>query len=222
MYLTREELATYRQDGVLRQRQLIEPELVSTFRDAIQQEVLDRPSTTLSHHSLPPKERLEIDRHLDSRLVYDLCTRPEVLQPLTQILGEDIMLFRSRFFDKQAWSAEIPWHQESYFWKVDKRWVTVWFAIDDVTTGNGLLQLVPGSHHSAREHMYIPKQHSYWSTFKEMACMKSSDPILDCPTPAGEFIFFDDLLHRFLGQQYRPSPAGLCRPLCAARHHWCS
>jgi hypothetical protein len=196
--LTTEALKTFREEGLLRQLQLVEPERALALREVLQREVLERPSTAESHKDFLPKMQFENDRHLDSRLVFELCTLPEIIGPITQLIGDNVMLFRSQFFHKQAQAPEIPWHQESHFWNVEKRWVTLWLAVDEVTQSNGLLQLVPGSHDSTREHVQIPVDTGYWSTFKWMANLKHSDQILDCPTAAGEFMLFDDLLHRSL------------------------
>jgi ectoine hydroxylase-related dioxygenase (phytanoyl-CoA dioxygenase family) len=135
------------------------------------------------------------DRHLDRRIVYELCTLPQVIGPITQILGEDVMLFRSQFFDKPPDGLEIPWHQESYFWGVKRGWITMWLAVDDATLENGAMQVIPGSHAYTREHLPVPPDSHYWSTFTHAAIPSESDRIVDCSMPAGHFMLLDDLLH---------------------------
>jgi ectoine hydroxylase-related dioxygenase (phytanoyl-CoA dioxygenase family) len=105
------------------------------------------------------------------------------------------MLFKSQFFEKPPQGAEIPWHQESYFWGGEKGWVTMWLAVDDATPENGAMRVITGSHTHTREHLPVPANSDYWSTFKRAAIPCESDRIVDCSMPAGHFMLFDDLLH---------------------------
>ena len=192
------ELQRFYREGLLRGRQLYRVEQAATLRDAIRRDVLGVPSRAACHEQFPPDERREFDRHLDSALVYGLCTLPQILAPMRQTLGPDLMVFRSQFFDKRPQGLEVPWHQESYFWTVEKRWVTMWLAVDEVTLRNGVLQVVPGSHERTRQHRRVPATARYWSTFAEAAVAPEYEEVLSCPTPAGGFILMGDVLHRTL------------------------
>ena len=51
--------------------------------------------------------------------------------------------------------TETPWHQDESYWPdlPDKRAVSCWVAIDDVTVENGCMWFVPGSFkHDIRKH----------------------------------------------------------------------
>lgn len=191
--LSPHELERYKRDGLLTGFQLYSAERADSIRAALQ-DVISTPSTAPCHQVFPPEQRLVFDRHLDRRLVYELCTLPQVLRPIRQILGDDVMLFKSQFFDKPAHGPEIPWHQESYFWGV-QGWVTMWLAVDEATTENGAMRVVSGSHSETRDHPPVPPDGDYWSTFKRAAIPRDSDVIVDCSMPAGHFMLFDDLLH---------------------------
>jgi len=188
------ELERFKREGLLTDFQLYSAERAGPIRAALQ-DVVSSPSTAACHQVLPLEDRLVYDRHLDRRLVYELCTLPQIIRPLTQILGDDVMLFRSQFFAKPPHGPEIPWHQESYFWQVEKGWVTMWLAIDEATSQNGALQVIAGSHNDKREHLPVPPNSDYWSTFTLAAIPRESDRIVDCSMPAGHFMLFDDLLH---------------------------
>jgi chlorinating enzyme len=180
------ELGKFQREGLLTDFQLYSAERVEPIRAALQN-VLSLPSTAPCHQVFPPEERLVFDRHLDRQLVYELCTLPQVIRPLTQILGEDVMLFKSQFFEKPPHGLEIPWHQESYFWGVEKRWVTMWLAVDEATAENGAMRVIAGSHTHTREHLPVPPDSDYWSTFTHAAIPCESDRIVDCSMPAGHF-----------------------------------
>jgi len=192
--LTSLELERFQREGLLTDFQLYPAERAAPLRAALQ-DVLSLPSTAPCHQGFPLKARLEFDRHLDRRLIYELCTLPQIIHPIKQILGDDVMLFKSQFFAKPPGGLEIPWHQESYFWKVKQGWVTMWLAVDDATPENGALRVITGSHTHTREHFPVPPESNYWSTFTRAAIPCESDPIVDCSMPAGHFMLFDDLLH---------------------------
>jgi hypothetical protein len=191
------ELARFRTEGLLTDFKLYSAERAGAIRDALQ-DVLSHPSTAPYHQVFPLEDRRVFDRHLDRRLVYELCTLPQIIHPITQILGDDVMLFRSQFFEKPPHGPEIPWHQESYFWGVEKGWVTMWLAVDEATPENGAMRVITGSHTQTREHLSVPPNSHYWSTFTRAAIPRESDRIVDCSMPAGHFMLFDDLLHNSL------------------------
>jgi hypothetical protein len=193
-FLSRLELKRFQREGLLTDFQLYSAERAGAIRAALR-EVLSLPSTAPCHQAFPPAQQFGFDRHLDRRLVYELCTLPQIIRPITQILGNDVMLFRTQFFEKPPQGREIPWHQESYFWGVEKGFVTMWLAVDEATPENGAMRVITGSHTHTREHLPVPPDSHYWSTFTRAAIPRESDRIVDCSMPAGYFMLFDDLLH---------------------------
>jgi len=204
-------LERFQRDGLLTGFQLYSAELATPMRAALRK-ALTRPSTAPSHRAFPLEDQLYFDRHLDCRLVYELCALPQIIRPLNQILGDDVMLFRSQFFQKPAHGPEIPWHQESYFWR-QKGWVTMWLAVDETTPENGAMRVIIGSHSTTREHLPLPPGNDYWNTFSDAATPRAADRIVDCSMPAGHFMLFDDLLHNSL-----PNSTALPRLSLAARY----
>ena len=192
--LSQLELKRFQRDGLLTDFQLYSAERAGAIGAALR-EVLSLPSTAPGHQALSLEQRRVFDRHLDRRLVYELCALPQIIRPITQILGHDVMLFRTQFFEKPPHGLEIPWHQESYFWGVERRFVTMWLAVDDATSENGAMRVITGSHTQTREHLPVPPDSHYWSTFTRAAVPRESDRIVDCSMPAGYFMLFDDLLH---------------------------
>ena len=192
--LSQLELKRFQREGLLTDFQLYPPERAEAIKAALR-DVLSRPSTAPCHQALLPEQKRVFDRHLDRRLVYELCTLPQIILPITQILGNDVMLFRTQFFEKPPHGLEIPWHQESYFWGVASGFVTMWLAVDEATSENGAMRVVTGSHSGTREHLPVPPDSHYWSTFTRAAIPRESDRIVDCSMPAGHFMLFDDLLH---------------------------
>lgn len=77
-----------------------------------------------------------------------LCTRPEILDMVEELIGPDIVLWGSQMFCKPAGTGiAVPWHQDGHFWPIRPlATCSAWIAIDAVDPENGAMQYVPGSH----------------------------------------------------------------------------
>ncbi len=104
-----------------------------------------------------------VERHADFRdicpnlLAYDLrflevARTPEILDMVGQVIGPDFALWNSSLFSKPARNGQrTPWHQDGQYWPIRPlATCTVWIALDDSTTENGCLRVIPGSHHERR------------------------------------------------------------------------
>lgn len=104
-----------------------------------------------------------VERHPDFRdicpnlLAYDLrflevARTPEILDMVGQVIGPDFALWNSSLFSKPARNGQrTPWHQDGQYWPIRPlATCTVWIALDDSTTENGCLRVIPGSHHERR------------------------------------------------------------------------
>ncbi|HNN91680.1 MAG TPA: phytanoyl-CoA dioxygenase family protein [Pseudomonadota bacterium] len=103
------------------------------------------------------------DWHLENERLRSLFVHPGMIVPLTQLMGEDLLLWRSKAFIKEPFGGEIGWHQE---WgsfngaevgndvpalqpagSLDDPWnVTIWFALEDIDETMGPIRFVRGSH----------------------------------------------------------------------------
>jgi hypothetical protein len=140
-------------------------------------------------------------RHIDDTVIYQLATHPAILDRVSQILGENILLWQSNLFDKPPGADEIPWHQDRLFLELeDGVNVSAWIALDDVDAANGCVQVIPGSHHQIIPPAQPSAKRGASSTaFGRMADPKQIDDssAVDIELCAGEFMLFDEyLLHR--------------------------
>ncbi len=79
----------------------------------------------------------------------DEITRlPEVIEPVQDILGPDLLVWGAGFFNKEPHSANfVSWHQDLNYWGLsDLEEVTAWIALSDGTSENGCMRFIPGSH----------------------------------------------------------------------------
>jgi len=127
------------------------------------------------------------DWHLVEPDICQLISEPSVLIKLKQILGDDLILWRSKIFHKRSGDGPIDWHQEwgafngeeigndkpsllpfnhlsSGYWNL-----TVWIAMQDVTLDMGPMQFVKESYKTRYPIEMIPMTDSaFWQ-----------DPFLD-------------------------------------------
>ncbi|MDN5861369.1 MAG: phytanoyl-CoA dioxygenase family protein, partial [Pseudonocardia sp.] len=63
-------------------------------------------------------------------------------------VGPNVALFASHYICKPPYSGQaVLWHQDGAYWPLDPmRVVTLWLAVDESTSANGCLRVIPGSH----------------------------------------------------------------------------
>jgi phytanoyl-CoA hydroxylase len=78
-----------------------------------------------------------------------LSEHPQLLSLLTRLMGEAPVLFQDMALLKPPRiGREKPWHQDhAYFnYPLETVIIGVWIALDEATTENGCMMIVPGSH----------------------------------------------------------------------------
>jgi non-heme Fe2+,alpha-ketoglutarate-dependent halogenase len=99
------------------------------------------------------------DRHLDCPSLHHLLKRPVLTERVAQLLGPDVLLWRSDVFMKPPGFPEFTWHQATTYLgeegykatifppNIDTLFsLTVWIAFDDTDLANGCMQFIPGTH----------------------------------------------------------------------------
>lgn len=73
---------------------------------------------------------------------------PTLLSILSQLMGEDIVLWTGSVFGKPAGQGKAtPWHQDGEYWPIRPlETLTVWVALDPSTPENGCLSVLEGCH----------------------------------------------------------------------------
>ncbi len=77
-----------------------------------------------------------------------LASHSRLVPVVQQLLGEDLLLFRSTLMLKPAHHGSAhALHQDSAYWPMDPpALVTVSIALDEATPANGCIKVIPGSH----------------------------------------------------------------------------
>ena len=98
-------------------------------------------------HELPVLRKIENTR-LHSDTFCTLAAHPTLVQAVQNLLGEDLLLFRSTLMLKPAHhGSPHALHQDSSYWPMQPpSLVTASIALNQATPENGCFKVIPGSH----------------------------------------------------------------------------
>lgn len=138
--LSAEQLRSFREDGYVAPIPVLSPPEIAAARTHL--DSLLRKTNGLADPSARYKP------HLYAKWVSDLIRAPRVLDAVEDVLGPDLLVWRSIFFVKKGRSPGfVDWHQDSFYWRLDSDdVVTAWIALTESSVENGCLRVVPGSH----------------------------------------------------------------------------
>jgi len=138
--LTQEQVRQFREDGYLAPLPVLSVPEIADARSHL--DALMRKTGGMADAAARQKP------HLYSKWISDLIRHPRVLGPVADLLGPDLLVWRSAFFVKLGQSPQfVDWHQDSAYWGFDTEDVlTAWIALTGSTIDNGCLRVVPGSH----------------------------------------------------------------------------
>lgn len=150
--------------------------------------------------ALNPAMRTGFGRHHDNPFLFELATDAKILDRVTSIMGDDLMLWRTMFFRKEPDGKMIPWHQDYDGWLIEPMLVmSAWLAIDETTAANGCVDLIPGSHR--QYYPFVPSSGDVMDGFPQMADPARFDAssAVSMQLKPGEFFLFNErILHRSL------------------------
>jgi len=142
------------------------------------------------------------DRHFEMPRLWDHMTSPAITERVAQLLGPDLLCWRSQLFYKGPHSPTIQFHQASTFMVEDYLdpaifptdlseifQLTVWVAVDDATPENGCLQFVRGTHDTIRTITFGGEEGFYGANFS-LDFDREAHEIVTLPVKAGQFVIF--------------------------------
>lgn len=137
--LNAQEIAAYRQDGIVVPRHGLGSDKVAMLREKLDDFLAQQGITDADY--VP-----DIIERDPSWLAIGVM--PEILDAVAQLIGEDIIIWGSALFCKAGRGGRAtPWHQDGHYWPIRPlETVTAWIAIDDVNVENSCLRVIPGSH----------------------------------------------------------------------------
>ncbi|MBX5494705.1 MAG: phytanoyl-CoA dioxygenase family protein [Bryobacteraceae bacterium] len=148
-----EEIKSFYENGFIGPITLWTPEEMEEIREKVTR-VLDRPSKVY-----PNAENQLRDRYIDCPEFWEVISAPQLKERLAQLLGPDLLVWRSQIFNKMPGGPEITWHQASTYMAEQKIkatleprhrnelfQLTTWIAIDDAFFENGCMHFLKGTH----------------------------------------------------------------------------
>jgi hypothetical protein len=180
--LTPAEIQQFRDSGYAGPFTLCSPAEMQVIAARIEREVLSTPGPS----GLPQQSR-----HLDQRVIYDLCSHPAIVDRMASVYGPDLVLWRSNMFNKEPGAKEIPWHQDLAYWPLEPVVnISAWVAIDPCTVENSCVQLIPGSHKGVVPHI----KSTPGMAFANMADPAAFDTknLVNMEMQAGQFFLFNE------------------------------
>ncbi len=139
--------------------------------------------------------------HKLSQVMFDTLKHPKTVEVLQQIIGPNVKAMQSMLFIKASGKPGQAWHQDEFFIPTRDRSLTGgWIALDDATTENGCLWVIPGSHkrgiiypqHPHNDHRFDCTGEAYRFPYKD-------EDAIPVEVKTGSIVFFNGyLLHRSL------------------------
>ena len=139
--------------------------------------------------------------HKMTRLMLDTIAHPSFVEVLTAIVGPNVKCMQSMLFIKAAGKPGQAWHQDEYYIPTsDRSLVGGWISLDDATTENGCLSVLPGSQ---KPGIIYPQHEHHDRRFdcggEAIDFPYTDDDAVPLEARAGSLVFFNGyLLHRSL------------------------
>ena len=129
----------FRRDGFVTGLPALEPAEVARFNAATER--FERA------HAADAAWAFDIKCNLLLDWVQENGAHPRILEPVAQLVGDDVLLTNSIFRIKEPGSAvNYGWHQDSARIRVTPCPVIVYVAFSEATEANGCLAVIPGTH----------------------------------------------------------------------------
>jgi hypothetical protein len=190
--LQADEVAHYRREGWVVPRFRLAPARVAAMVDALE---------TLLHQNPGVRPEKLVSAHIEgdngegvrgSRAFLDLARDPEIVELVSGVLGEDVILWGCHVFCKPAVEGyETPWHQDGHYWPIRPlATCTAWVALEPSTLENGCLRVIPRSHAERRLHEHLHEDRTDLTLNQRMAHVDEAAAV-DIELQPGEMSLHD-------------------------------
>lgn len=131
--------------------------------------------------------------HQKHRWAYELATHPSIVDAMTQILGDDIVLWAMHFWYKEPNNKKfIPWHQDINYWPMEPAInATAWVSLGWSIKENGCLRVIPGTHKSVVKHVASDDDKSAFNEGLPAHLIDESKAV-DVEMTPGQIAFFNE------------------------------
>ncbi len=120
--------------------------------------------------------------------VGEMIRDPAITDPVSAILGEDLLVMACNFFIKEPQTtAYVSWHQDVHYWGLQEdEEVTAWVALSPSTRESGCMRFVPGSHSEVVAHQDTFAEDNLLTRGQEIAVEVDEDDAVAVELRPGE------------------------------------
>jgi non-heme Fe2+,alpha-ketoglutarate-dependent halogenase len=192
--LTEKQIRKFYEDGFIGPLDAFSPEEMADFR----QDMLEaEKSVCKTYNFVTPR-----DRHFEMPRLWGYMKHPAITERLAQLLGPDLLVWRTQMFHKPPKAPAIQFHQASTFMVEDYQdpalhpanrndvfQLTAWIAVDDATHENGCLDFIRGGHSSMRT-IKFGGEEGFYNAAYTLEFDRQNSEVVRVPCKAGQFIIF--------------------------------
>ena len=161
-HLNPDEVAHYQREGWVIPQWQLPPDRVAVMVAALEQLLRDNPGVRPEKLVSAHVEGDNGEGVRGSRAFLDLARDREIVDLVSGVIGDDVILWGCHVFCKPAGEGyETPWHQDGHYWPIRPlATCTAWVALEPSTEENGCLRVIPRSHigHLLHEHLHEDRQ----------------------------------------------------------------
>jgi non-haem Fe2+, alpha-ketoglutarate-dependent halogenase len=137
--------------------------------------------------------------HLYFGWAYDLTLHPRVLDAVSTVIGDDIVVWGTLILSKPPHDdGFVAWHQDGAYagFLGDAPAVSAWIALSDSTVESGCMRVVPGSQKSRLDHLEAHRPNNMLSRGQEIAVDVNETCAVDVELRGGEMsLHHVDIVH---------------------------
>jgi ectoine hydroxylase len=174
--------------------------------------------------------RTNFAAHLYNAMFARLARHPRMIEPVTQLFGEDVYMHQFKINGKMAFDGDVwQWHQDYGTWRNDdlmptERAMNVAIFLDEVNEFNGPLMFIPGSHKKGvidAEHDVTTTSYPLWVLGHDaIAKLVARGGIVAPKGPAGSMLLFHScLVHASTANLSPWNRVSVYLSLCAVSNH---
>jgi non-haem Fe2+, alpha-ketoglutarate-dependent halogenase len=130
---------------------------------------------------------------------YDLATHPRIVEAVSSVLGDDVVVWGSLILSKPPHDEGfIAWHQDGAYANFlgDAPAVSAWIALSDSTVESGCMRVVPGSQKTKLSHSEKGDPKNMLSHGQEIEVEVNEADAVDVQLRAGEMsLHHVDIVH---------------------------
>jgi chlorinating enzyme len=151
--ITNEDKEFFVENGYLGPFTIFSPETTDDMWTKVRRQLLNKENAVYGDNAM------NYDRHLDVKFLSDIVSHPEITRRVQNLLGPNILCWRTEWFPKYPGDVATAWHQAESFVAFegesklvptephDTSWeLTVWFAFTEASRETACLKVIPKTH----------------------------------------------------------------------------